>query len=192
MEIKQKKLSNQHTFTFNEHSLNFAFKNKSGAEDVDVEYGTFPDKSSLLIEQNDWLRNVGILWFLLGALNIGRAVFSDNPVTGTGLWLFLGIICLIWFAVTKVRYSVFKTETSNIFVIQNGQHDHIIDEISKRKKAQLLQWYGDVNVDNDPESEINKFRWLAEQNVITKVQAEEKIAQVEFAHKDPDLQHKLN
>jgi hypothetical protein len=43
------------------------------------------------------------------------------------------------------------------------------------------------------ENEINKFNWLVKQNVISQEKAEEKIAQVEFAHKkESNYQERLN
>ena len=182
MEIKQKRMSNHHTFTFNDESLNFAFKDKSGADDFDLNYADFPEKSSLSIEQNEWLRNVGILWCLLGGYSIGTAIYKGLPLTGTGFWLFIGLICLVWFALTKTKYSIFKTEAGNVFVIQDSKHDTIISEIDNRKKAQLLRWYGDINLENELENEISKFNWLVKNNVMSQAEAEEKIAQVEFAH----------
>lgn len=187
MEIKQKKFSNHHTYTFESEYVNFAYKDKSGSGDFDFNYADFPEKSSITIEQNEWLRNVGILWCLLGCYRIGSAVYSGSSLSGTGLWLVLGVICLIWFALTKVKYSVFKTERGNVFVIQDKNHENIVSELNKRKKDQLLAWYGAVNPENDKENEIEKFRWLEQQNVMTNDEAEKKIAEVEFAHKDPDL-----
>ena len=184
MEIKQKKFSNHHAFTFNDESVNFAFKDKSGSDDFDLNYADFPKKSSISIEQNEWLRNVGILWCLLGSYRVGTSIYHGYPLSGTGFWLFIGLICLVWFALTKVKYSVFKTSAGSIFIIQDKNHDKIIAEINKRKKIQLLNWYGDIDLDNDVENEINKFKWLEKENVITKSEAEEKIAQIEFAHKN--------
>ncbi|WP_153913029.1 hypothetical protein [Shewanella sp. TC10] len=193
MEIEQKKFSTVHTFTFNDEVVNFAFKDKSGSADIDVEYGTFPKKSSVSIEQNEWVRNVGVLWIIIGCLGVVRAYYSDLPLLSNSFWLVLGIVCMIWFFASKVTFSVFKSEQGNVFIIQDKKHDTIIEEIFKRKKAQLLRWYGDINLDNELENEINKFRWLADQQVITTTEAEEKIAQLEFAHQDPELkQHQLN
>ena len=193
MEIKQKRMSNHHTFTFNDESLNFAFKDKSGADDFDLNYADFPEKSSLSIEQNEWLRNVGILWCILGCYRIGTSIYNDLPLSGTGFWLFIGLICLVWFACTKTKYSIFKTEAGNVFVIKDKNHDKIISEMETRKKAQLLKWYGDINLENELENEINKFNWLVKQNVMSQAEAEEKIAQVEFAHKkENNHQERLN
>ena len=60
----------------------------------------------------------------------------------------------------------------------------IIDELSSRKKLQLLNWYGMVNPENDLDQEISKFKWLVEQEVITKEESERKIAQAELLSKE--------
>ena len=195
MEIKQRRLSTKNTFTFNDESLNFSLKDKSGSDDLDINYAAFPEKSSTLIEQNEWLRNVGILWCLLGCYNVGTAISNgfSLSLSGNAFWLVIGLICLGTFALTKTKYSVFKTEAGKISVIKNKSHDIILSEIYARKKIQLLKWYGDINLENELENEINKFNWLVEQKIMSKVEAEEKIAQVEFAHKaDTNNQELLN
>ena len=167
MKITQKKLSNKHTYRFEKDSLEYSYEDKSGSDDISLNYADFPEKSSTSIEQNEWLKNVGILWGLLGFYQLGTAVVNHLPLSGKGFWLFLGVICIIWHVFTKVKYSVFKTESGNVFVIHDTNHDKIIDEIKKRKKQQLLNWYGEVNLENKLENEINKFNWLVKQKVIT-------------------------
>lgn len=183
MEIVQKKRSNKHTFTFKDDLFNFAYEDKNGSGDIDVDYVDFPQKSSIRIEQNEWLRNVGYLWCAIGAVQLGYAVYAAAPLSGKGFWLFLGLGCLAWAHFSKVRYSVFQTEQGSVFVIQDKRHDEIISELNIRRKKQLLQWYGEINFANDPQKEINKFRWLSEQNALSREEAEIKIAQVELAHR---------
>lgn len=189
MIIKQKKFSNKHTYTFEDDTFNFAYKDKSGSDDFDVEYAEFPEKSSLSIEQNEWLRNVGILWGLLGCFEIGNALLKQTSLSGTGFWLLVGITCLLGFYFTKVKYSIFKTKQGSVYIIQDGEHDKIIDELLTRRKKQLLDWYGDVNLNNELEVEINKFNWLVTNNAMSKQEAEEKIAQAEYAHRQENEQH---
>lgn len=183
MILVQKKRSNKHTFTFKDDSFNFAYEDKNGSGDIDVDYVDFPQKSSIRIEQNEWLRNVGYIWCAIGALQLGYAVYSAAPLSGKGFWLFLGLGCLTWAHFSKVKYSVFYTDQGSVFVIQDKRHDEIISELSTRRKKQLLEWYGEINFANDPQKEISKFRWLSEQNALSREEAEIKIAQVELAHK---------
>ena len=184
MEIVQKKGSNKHKFIFKDESFNFSFKDKTGSDDVDLSYASFPSKSSVRIEQNEWLRNVGALWCCLGAFQLGYAIYLNAPISGKGFWLGVGLLCLLFSYFSKVKYSVYKAEHGNVFVIQDKKHDEIINEINTRKKKQLLAWYGEINTENELDDEIGKFNWLYDQEVITRVEADTKIAEVEFLHQN--------
>lgn len=183
MEIVQKKKTNKHTFTFHDDHFNFAYEDKSGSGDTDMNYMDFPQKSSVQIEQNEWLRNVGYLWIALGVFQLGYAIYSEVSLSGKGFWILIGLACVIWAHFSKVKYSVFRAERGNIFVIQDKSHDRIIDELNGRRKSQLLRWYGEVNPENDLESEIQKFKWLVDQEIISKEESEKKIAQAELMKK---------
>ncbi len=188
MEIVQKKRSNKLVFTLNDENFNFALKDKSGEDDVDLNYADFPQKSSLRIEENEWLRNVGCLWCALGAFQLGYAIYSSAPITGKGFWLAVGLFCLICAHFSKVKYSVFKAEHGNVYVIQDKSHDVIVNELNDRRKKQLLDWYGEINTENGLDNEIGKFNWLCDQKVLTREEADTIIAQVEFAHKEKSEQ----
>jgi hypothetical protein len=182
MEIVQKKLSHKHTFTFEEASFNFSFEDKTGSDDVDIAYTHFPQKSSVTIEQNYWLRNVGILWCIVGTMQLGLSLGAEGPLAVKSFWLMLGILCLIWFRYSKVVYSVFKAEAGHVFVIQGDEHDRIIHEIHSRRKKQLFDWYGEINIETDLDSEIEKFKWLSSEKVLTDEQAQQKISEAEYVY----------
>ena len=94
----------------------------------------------------------------------------------------VGMACVLWAHFSKTRYSVFRTERGNVLVMQNKQHQQIVETLHARRKAQLLDWYGDVNPDNELENEIRKFQWLVEQDVMTQAESEQKIAQAQLLH----------
>lgn len=68
--------------------------------------------------------------------------------------------------------------------MQGENHDKIISELNARRKSQLLDWYGEVNAENSLEQEIGKFKWLAEQEIISKEEADKKIAQAELLKRE--------
>jgi hypothetical protein len=173
MQIEQKRFAVKHTFTFSEQQLNFAFKDRSGSGDVDVAYADIPKKKSVRIDENSWLRNAGILWCAIG---VAALLLKWSGV----MWLPIGIACLVWYHFSKVRYTILQAEEGSIWVIQDKKHDDILREISDRRNRQLLSWYGEINYENDPQSEIKKFNWLAEQEVLSKEQADMKIAEVKM------------
>lgn len=182
MEITQKKRSNKHTFTFKENHLSFAYEDKTGTGEIDIAYGDFPNKLSTRIEQSDGLKLVGILWTAIGAYQLGYGIYNNLTLSGRGFWLFLGIICLLVYYFTKVKYSVFNTERGSVFVIQGRNHDQIIDEIKTRRKKQLFDWYGAINPENPIENEINKFNWLVKEEIIPKEEGDKKIEQIRTMH----------
>ena len=63
MEFIQKKRGVKQTFTLRDDHFNFAYEDKSGSGDIDLNYVDLPQKSSVSIEQNEWLRNVGLICF---------------------------------------------------------------------------------------------------------------------------------
>lgn len=182
MEFIQKKRGVKQTFTLRDDHFNYAYEDKSGSGDIDLNYVDLPQKSSVSIEQNEWLRNVGLLWIALGVAQIGWAIFNDLSLSGKGFWLMVGMACVLWAHFSKTRYSVFRTERGNVLVMQNKQHQQIVETLHARRKAQLLDWYGDVNPDNELENEIRKFQWLVEQDVMTQAESEQKIAQAQLLH----------
>lgn len=184
MEFVQKKKANKHTFTLHDDYFNFAYEDKSGSGDTDMNYADFPQKSSVQIEQNEWLRNVGYLWMALGVFQIAYAIYSEASLSGKGFWILVGLVCVVWAHFSKVKYTVFRAEQGNIFVTQDKKHDQIISEINQRRKSQLLKWYGEVNPENELENEIQKFKWLVEQEIISKEESEQKIAQAEILKRD--------
>ncbi len=180
MEIQQKRLSRKHTFTFNDQLLNFSFEERSGSADFDVAYGDIPKKSAIQLEENTWLRNVGYLWCVLGVIGL---IISSN----TTIWLVLGLGCLAWNYTFKIKHTVIKTNQGEIWIMHDKKHDEILREISDRRKQQLLQLFGAININNDPQKEINKFMWLLEQEVISKEEADAKIAQLQILQQQSSL-----
>ncbi|MBS0174128.1 MAG: hypothetical protein JSR64_08830 [Nitrospira sp.] len=70
-------------------------------------------------------------------------------------------------------------------MIQDREHDRIVDEINRRRKDQLLALYGELDTRNTLEDEIAKFSWLHEQDVLSKEQLEGRLAQARAAFQAP-------
>lgn len=186
MEVIQKKGKNKHTFSLGQEQFQYAYEDASGKGDVEVYYGDLPLKRSEQIEQNDWLRNVGVLWIVLGLFQSGYGSFTRGVFYFDPMWVFIGAGCLTWALMTKVTYTVFKAEGANIFIIKDKHHDALIEELMARRKAQLAHWYADINPENELCNEINKFKWLVKQEVLTEEESKQKIKEVKFYHQVDD------
>ncbi len=182
MEIVQKQGAERQQFTFYDTYLNFAYSFRDGSGDFDVAYGDLPFKTALVIKQNYWLKHTGWLWIVLGAAQAVIGLMSSQISMHDGLWIVAGCVCLEWFQMTRATYTTFDTEQGTIYVLHDNQHDAIVGELTARRNQQLRQWYGEINPDNDLETEIRKFQWLAEREVISREEAERKISQARQLH----------
>lgn len=178
MKIVQKRLSNVHTFEFNEKFFNFAYKDKSGSGDIDVAYANLSRKTSTKIEDNSWWRNAGYIWCGIGILNIGMGLAAGEGAAGRGFWLMVGLACVAVYHLTRVKYTVLGFDGGNVFIIQDAKtHDRVFQELMDRRKTQLRALYGDVDLDSNLERETSKFEYLKEQGVLSDEEADAKIRQ---------------
>lgn len=108
---------------------------------------------------------------LLAAAIAGFALTEANP-QGASYWLYL--VCLLLGAalIAARRYARFDATRiplasgNTILVFQDSQHHIIVGEIYKRRKADVLRLYGEVDPLNHPQLELKKFLWLKDEGII--------------------------
>lgn len=186
MQVIQKHLSNRATFRFGKAQLVYTIRDASGCRSFAVEYGYIPTEASELEERGPWLRDVGIFLTVLGLLLTGVQLALGQPPAAL-IWLPIGFLTLLAYRGLRTRYTVIATEMGRIFVIRDGRHDEVMDELSRRRTAQWRQWYAEVDLDNDPDSEMDKFDWLRERNVISETEYQEAMKTIALHHDlDPE------
>ncbi|MDI9613555.1 MAG: hypothetical protein QM330_11020 [Acidobacteriota bacterium] len=186
MQVIQKHLSNRATFRFGKAQLVYTIRDASGCRSFAVEYGYIPTEASELEERVPWLRDVGIFLTVLGLLLTGVQLALGQPPAAL-IWLPIGLLTLLAYRGLRTRYTVIATEMGRIFVIRDGRHDEVMDELSRRRTAQWRQWYAEVDLDNDPDSEMDKFDWLRERNVISETEYQEAMKTIALHHDlDPE------
>lgn len=186
MQVIQKHLSNRATFRFGKAQLVYTIRDASGCRSFAVEYGYIPTEASELEERVPWLRDVGIFLTVLGLLLTGVQLALGQPPAAL-IWLPIGFLTLLAYRGLRTRYTVIATEMGRIFVIRDGRHDEVMDELSRRRTAQWRQWYAEVDLDNDPDSEMDKFDWLRERNVISETEYQEAMKTIALHHDlDPE------
>lgn len=186
MQVIQKHLSNRATFRFGKAQLVYTIRDASGCRSFAVEYGYIPTEASELEERVPWLRDVGIFLTVLGLLLTGVQLALGQPPAAL-IWLPIGLLTLLAYRGLRTRYTVIATEMGRIFVIRDGRHNEVMDELSRRRTAQWRQWYAEVDLDNDPDSEMDKFDWLRERNVISETEYQEAMKTIALHHDlDPE------
>jgi hypothetical protein len=166
MEITQKKFSNTTTFDFRIDRLRYAIKDSSGRHAFDVDYADVTSDISELDERNAWFRNAGFFWIALGILQIILRYSETGQLLGS-LWLWLGLGCLALYRIVRTSFSIVSIGSGRISVIKDSQHDKIMAELMGRRKKYFLEAHGQVNLANDPERELAKFKWLRDEEIIS-------------------------
>jgi hypothetical protein len=172
MEIKQKKFSNKTNFSFGRSQLKYNIEDNSASTTFSIDYSDIPFEFDEFEEKNQWFRNAGLLWILIGAIQGGLNILEHGRIGGF-FWLFIGLICMAIFYYAKTKYSIFNTEKGRIFVIQNKQYEKIMSTIINRRKTHLKELYGEINLGRNPNDEISKFQWLVDHSVISQVEFSE-------------------
>ncbi len=172
MKISQKKYTSKTNFEFDEEALKYTVSDNSGARTFSVAYGSIPTETGEFESRNEWFRNVGLLWGLLGLFVIVNGYISNGEFGGS-IWLTLGVICFVAYWMSRIKYTTIGTDKGNIFVIQDSDHDEILTVIDKRRKAQWAVWYGVINYQNEPRNELGKFELLLEKGAISKEEFDE-------------------
>ncbi len=177
MEYRQKKGGNRTHFEFESEYLEYELQEKAGTDSFRVAYSALPYRVHEFIERNEWLRNVGLLWLLIGILITGWRL--SESILQLSMWIPIGLGCLGWYWFSIVRYSTLQTGEGKIFVIRDAQHDRILEELLARRVDQLKRSYAFVDHDNDPANELRKFQWLLDNRVIDEAEFETLKAEVE-------------
>lgn len=171
MEIRQSRFSNKTTFVFGDEAFKYTLKDTTGQQSFSVPYTYIPTDKNELEERNPWFRNVGLFWVLIGVVQFTYGLFETGALIPS-IWLILGLVCFAIYRIASTRYTVLNTKRGSIFVIRDGKHEEILHELAIRRKTQLRTLYGVIDYDNDPSVEMNKFRWLFQEGVITKQELE--------------------
>ena len=145
--------------------VDYDIRDKSGTAGFRVAYGALPHRVDERNYRNEWLRNVGLLWVIIGVI-LAVLRFS-NDGTPFSIWLPVGLGCLLWYWLTIERYSALETPEGKILVLKDRQHDEIITELVNRRIAELKRRYAFIDHDNDKTSELNKLNWLVDNKVVT-------------------------
>lgn len=182
MEIIQKKGAVKSTFDFTDEKLKYSFKESSGKNTFSVDYDLIPHENfSEIEEKNAWFRNLGILWSLLG-LALTAVKFYETGTLSLSIWVTIGFICLLVYWFSKTSYTVLDTSNGRILILKDKKHDKVLRELDARRRKQWNDIYNKFDMENDPNAEINKFKWLKEQGVIDENEFQDRVKEISQFH----------
>jgi hypothetical protein len=178
MKLTQKRVSARTAFTFGDDQLSYSMRFGSSVHAFVVDYFRV-DRARRHTARHDWARfRSGVLFSLVGA----AAMFAQSALTGPSQWLALwlvpGLILMSLFTFVRGHYVELRADGEALWVIDNGSTASIIAEIDRRRRDQLAEYYGPLNLANEPYLEIRKIEWLVEESVFTREEADLQIGRI--------------
>lgn len=159
--LTQKKNDTEITFDFRESTLSYKLKDSTWTSTFKASYLDINIQDiDEFIEQNDWLKNVWILWVCIW-LGFQFLANKSSP------WLLIGLICLVVFHFRKIHYSTLKSTDWVIYIIKNKDHTAILEKIKQKKREILREKLYFYDQNNSHEDELAKYEFLKEEWAIT-------------------------
>jgi hypothetical protein len=185
MILKQKNLSCECTFDFQKEKLRYSIKDRDGRSSFAVNYESISLDSYEYEERKAVYKNIGILWIILGVV-FSIWSYAENSHVSVSFVLYAGIVCYMLYYFFRVEFIVFQSDFGLIHILKTKNHEQIVKEITKRRNDQILRLYGEVDLNNDITSEIEKYKIFLSEGIIDEDQYREfkKKIEKEMANKN--------
>lgn len=169
--IEQKKFLHKFTFDFRKEGFEYFAKDRSGEKKMFIQYDELDiSRIYTLIERNEYFRNVGFLWLVLGAV-----MFSS----GGRFWLMVGVLCLLIYYGLTTKYFVVPFSRGNIFVVNDQKAQIILDRMKKEYRTIILDLYGQIDLERTFEEEKKKYKTLLDKGIINESEFHSFLEQME-------------
>ena len=189
MEIRQHKNSNKIRFAFGDDALDYSLEDGSGSRSYSVAYTQISRDRQTLVERNQWLGNVGLLWLALGAV-LTAVSFMDGNKPTVSIWLWVGAACYAAYRLRATRFTLVPSDKGNLFVIDDADGKRILDEIASRRARQFRGEYDFMPEGESPEQYRARFKWLHKEGALSDDELEQRMATVEAldsVHREPSV-----
>jgi hypothetical protein len=176
MEIRQRRNSNRLRYVFGEDELQYSLEDTSGSRSFSVAYTDISRDRQTLVERNQWLGNVGLLWLALGAV---LTIVSFVGGKGTfSFWLWIGAGCYAVYRLRTTRFTIVPSEKGNLLVIDDEEGRRILNEIESRRAAQFKAEYDFMPESDTPEQLRGRFKWLHREGALSDDELKTRLATI--------------
>ena len=177
MEIKQSRNSNRIRYVFGEDELQYILEDTSGSRSFSVAYTDISRDRQTLVERNQWLGNVGLLWLALGAVLTVVSFFGEKG--SISFWIWIGAGCYAVYRLRTTRFTIVPSEKGNLLVIDDEEGKRILNEIESRRAAQFKAEYDFMPESDTPEQLRGRFKWLHREGVLTDEELKARLVMVD-------------
>lgn len=190
MEIRQKKNSNKVGYVFKDDELEYSVEDGSGSRSFSVPYSALGRDRQTLVERNQWLRNVGLIWIVLGAALTGLSLTGDGGFR-VSFWLWVGLICYGIYHFRFTKFTIVPTERGNLLIIDDEDGARILKEIDARRVAYLRKEYDFLPEADSPEKLRGRVQWLHREGALSDEGLRQRLLTIDALDVDPIAQAEI-
>lgn len=178
MELKQKRNSNRIRYVFGDDEVQYSLQDGSGSRSFSVDYTDISRDRQTLEERNEWLRNVGVLWMILGAGLTGLSLTGDSGLK-VSFWLWVGAFCYLVYRLRSTKFVILPSDKGNLLVIDDATGAQIVQEIETRRAESLRRDYDGFREDEEIEQQRRRFAWLHKEGALSDEELRERLGMLE-------------
>lgn len=182
LRIEQRRFGVRAFFEFNEEVLHWGLDDVRGLRTRTAEYAD-------LAQEREQLEQREAGWGWLARFAFLSALFSHwFSVAGTPLviaWLAVGVVALgVQFGLVR-RYTVIASPRGDVMVPLGDGHDEVLDEIDRRRAAQLRERFDYLSPDESPEQQRHRVLWLQRQGSLDANEVSARLLQIDLMAQVP-------
>ena len=174
MEVQQRHGATRLRYRLDTDSVEYRVEDSSGSRTFNVAYTELSRDRQELLERNEWFRNAGMLWMLIGVVFTALSFGGERPAIS--LWFWIGLLCYLIFRLRTTRYTIIPSDKGNLLVIHNSDHDRIVNELETRRADQFRREYDFVPDGDEPDNYRKRLDWLKREGALSDEDVEKRWA----------------
>jgi len=174
VEVQQRHGATRLRYRFDTDSVEYRVEDSSGSRTFNVAYTELSRDRQELLERNEWFRNAGMLWMLIGVVFTALSFGGERPAIS--LWFWIGLLCYLIFRLRTTRYTIIPSDKGNLLVIHNSDHDRIVNELETRRADQFRREYDFVPDGDEPDNYRKRLDWLKREGALSDEDVEKRWA----------------
>ncbi len=182
LRIEQRRFGVRAFFEFNEETLHWGLDDVRGLRTRTAEYADLAQEREQLEQREGG-------WGWLARFAFLSALFSHwFSVAGTPLviaWMTVGVVALVVQFGFVRRYTVIASPRGDVMVPLGDGHDAVLDEIDRRRAAQLRERFDYLSPDESPEQQRHRVLWLQRQGSLDANEVSARLLQIDLMAQVP-------
>lgn len=176
--IEQKRATHRTRFELRGGDFSYTLQTDGSTRTYRLEYADLSADRESLVERSIWWRNVGLIWIAIG-LVIAVESYVEGQALRLPVWLWLGAACVAVYRVYVTRFRIIPAERCHVLIIDDAKADIICHELERRRATQLRSRYDYLTVNEHPEQQRHRIRWLQEQGALDDNEASARMLQLQ-------------